>query len=216
MRESLRQFLQRYFPTLWAVRAILVAKESYLRTTGWLYTFRQRAPKRADGSPLPLMNYTIISIFESRLTNDLTVFEYGSGMSTLFFADRTRTVESVEYDAEWYEVVTSLAPSNVTVQFIPQDVDGSYCRSIGVNGRDYDMVVIDGRDRVNCFKHSLSRLTDRGVIILDDSDRERYASVFPQARSNGFKNLDIVGLKPSGFEAYQTTIFYRPGNCLDI
>ena len=216
MRESLRQFLQRYFPTLWAVRAILVAKESYLRTTGWLYTFRQRAPKREDGSPLPWMNYAIISIFESRLTNDLTVFEYGSGMSTLFFAERTKEVHSVEYDPEWYREIIDLAPSNVTVELIPQDVNGDYCNSIGSGGRDYDLVVIDGRDRVNCFKCALSRLTDRGVIILDDSDRERYMSVFPLARSNGFKNLDIVGLKPSGFEAYQTTIFYRPGYCLDI
>ena len=80
----------------------------------------------------------------------------------------------------------------------------------------YDVVVIDGRDRVNCLKHALERLTPSGVVLLDDSHRPRYAAAHEHAREAGFRSLRLQGLKPRGREIDETTIFYRDGNCLGI
>lgn len=162
------------------------------------------------------MNYTVIGLFEERLTKDLKLFEYGSGFSTLFFADLVSNVTSIEYDKGWYENLIQKAPSNVVLHYISHDSDGKYCRSIHQEDDLYDLVIIDGRDRVNCMIQATGRLTDRGVVVLDDSDRDRYHQAFEHARTNGFKALRLTGLKPTGFEAFQTTIFYRDGNCLGL
>jgi hypothetical protein len=53
-------------------------------------------------------------------------------------------------------------------------MDGDYCRAIGETGDQYDVVIVDSRDRMNCLKQSISALTSRGVILLDDSQRRRY------------------------------------------
>ncbi len=47
------------------------------------------------------------------MTKNLVLFEFGSGNSTLFFAERVKNVISVEHNKEWYQIVNSTKPSNV-------------------------------------------------------------------------------------------------------
>jgi hypothetical protein len=76
--------------------------------------------------------------------------------------------------------------------------------------------IVDGRDRMNRIKQSISALSAKGVILLDDSQRERYQEGIDFAKSKGFKALNFEGLKATGTEVDRTTIFYRVGNCFDI
>lgn len=50
---------------------------------------------------LPWMTYDAIDFLSSIYTPDMTVFEWGSGGSTLFFARRCRRVVTVEHDQKW-------------------------------------------------------------------------------------------------------------------
>ena len=43
----------------------------------------------------------------------MSVFEYGSGYSTIWFAERTGTVVSCETKQEWYDRIRPRLPSNV-------------------------------------------------------------------------------------------------------
>ncbi|MDV7397376.1 hypothetical protein RZS08_38600, partial [Arthrospira platensis SPKY1] len=78
--------------------------------------------------------------------------------------------------------------------------------------------VIDGADRVNCFRETLQALSTRGVIILDDVHREgTYAPAFLMAKEAGYRHLVFEGLKPGGYgELVATAVFYRDGNCFGI
>ena len=100
--------------------------------------------------------------------------------------------------------------------FIEADVDGEYCRSIRRSGRTYHLVLVDGRDRVNCVKQSIDQLSQEGVVLLDDSEREGYREGIEYACSRGFRRLDFEGLKPTGGKPHRTTIFYRSENCLGL
>ena len=199
-----------------AYKRLIKNQYSYLHSTGWLRSLEESQPVDETGRPVPWMNYTVVEILRDRLTSDMRLFEYGSGYSTIFYADRVESVVSIEYDEEWFDLVRSQAPGNVDVVFCSKDIDGDYCRSIHRGRTPFDVVVVDGRDRVNCVKQSLPALSDRGVLLLDDSQRERYAEAIDFARDNGFKTLDIAGLKPGSCFCEQTTILYRPGNCFDI
>lgn len=179
-------------------------------------SLKESKPIDANGNPIPWMNFTIIKILEDRLTNDLNIFEYGSGYSTNFYAQKVKAVTSVEYDEEWLEVIRPMVPDHVKLIFRTQDVDSEYCRSICSTDEKYDVVIVDGRDRVNCIKQSIASLSPSGVILLDDSQRNSYQEGINFALTNGFKALNFEGLKATGSGIDRTTIFYREGNCLNI
>jgi len=195
---------------------LLAKGDSYLHSTGWIESKRRGYPCRPDGSELPWMNYAVIAFLERRLNKTLSVFEYGSGYSTLFYARRVRNVISVEYDQAWIASIGPRLPPNANVLFVPDDVDGDYCRAIARSGDSFDVVVVDGKDRENCVKQSMQALSSRGVIVLDDSQRAKYAPAIAYAQENGYLTVDFEGLKPTESSWFRSTILYRRENCLGL
>lgn len=216
MRGRWRELLRRFCPRLAAFETLVLNGKSYLHTVGWMTSLQRGFPYGKDGLPVPWMNYSAVAFLEQRLRREHVVFEYGSGHSTLFFARLTGSVTSVEYDRKWYETMQRRIPANVSLIFQAQDRDGEYCRSIKATGRRYDVVIVDGRDRVNCIKQSVDCLTAGGAILLDDSCRTSYAPGLEYARGEGFRTLDLEGMKPMGNEMERATVIYRDGNCLGI
>lgn len=53
----------------------------------------------------PWISYDAIYFLEQYLRKEHIVFEWGSGGSTLFFADRTKHIVSIEHNKEWYDAV---------------------------------------------------------------------------------------------------------------
>lgn len=107
-------------------------------------------------------------------------------------------------------------PENVNLIYQEKDIDGKYCRTIMATEKKYDIVIVDGGDRVNSLKQTFGALSDRGVVVLDDSHRKAYLEHIKDLKEKGFRAIDFEGLKPKGSKIYKTTIFYRNGNCLDI
>lgn len=214
------KLLQYVFPSLplyfRAFRLLISNESSYLHSTGWMASLAAQRPLGNEGQALPWMNYAVIHFLQGRLRKDHQLFEFGSGYSTFFYAQRVQSVTSVEYDKTWYDIIKDQAPANVEMIYQEKDVAGAYCATILNSGRLYDIVIVDGRDRANCIERSIGALTARGVILLDDSQREKYAEGIRYAVSKGFRRLDFEGLKPTGFRAVMSTLLYRPDNCLGL
>jgi predicted O-methyltransferase YrrM len=194
----------------------LAAALNYLEPSGWLQSARVRRPVDADGNPLPWYTYAAIAFLATRVRKDLEVFEFGSGNSTLWWADRVASVTSVEHLAEWAAIVRPDLPDNAQVQIVPLEADGDYARAALTSGRLFDVIVIHGRDRINCARHSLSALKPGGVMIWDNTERRRYRSGYEALTEAGFRRLNFRGLAPIRGKEVETTIFYRPDNCLGI
>lgn len=195
---------------------LLYSERSFLNQSGYTNSIKERRPCRKDGSNLPWMNYQVIHFLEQRLTSELTLFEYGSGYSTLFFAALVGKVTAIEHHKGWYEVVKTIKPESVNLLYQSIDDDSAYCNAAAREDKQYDVIVVDGRERVRCVNVAKDCLTEQGVIILDDSSRPRYTEAIDSLRAAGFKQLDFIGLKPASINAHQTTIFYRNNNCLGI
>lgn len=192
-------------------------KESYLVKTGYIDSIIDNS-LLVRGEYLPWFNFGFIDFLEERLHKDLTVFEYGSGASTLFFAERVREIISVEYDEKWYVRVTEMLGSrqNCTVCF--QKLDENYPKAIIdlAKGKTFDIIVIDGRKRVASAKIAMKFLSETGVLLFDDSQRGYYQEALAYYQEKGFSSLTFSGLKPSGFGVDKTTLLYRPNNCLGL
>jgi len=203
-------------PSLLTINTLLINKKSYLRSTGYLRSFKQGHPCDKDGEFLPWMNYPVITFLKERLSKDINIFEYGSGFSTRFYAKRVNTVTSLEYDKFWYKKIKETLPSNVELIFQKSDINGEYCRAIQKTNKKYELIVIDGDDRENCMRECISSLSENGVVVLDDSQRTEYEECILKLEKSGFRRIHFEGLKPKGKHMDRTTIFYKDGNSLGI
>lgn len=188
---------------------------SFLTRTGWVRSFREKRCVDADGKPVPWLTYAFNQLLDQRLTKNLDLYEFGSGYSTLFFAERVASVDTMEYDAEWLDWVRTQVPDNVDVAHFPSD-SPEYSQSILNKEKTYDVIVVDGRRRNDCVESSLQRLKPTGVIIYDDTHREKYQSGAALITGAGFKRLDFWGFANGNIDLKCTSLFYRADNCLGI
>lgn len=153
---------------------------------------------------VPWWTYPAIAQVESFMAGrgDVRVFEYGSGASTVWAARRAMHVDSVEHDPYWYALVKNClgAHPNVSLSLVEEDkapstdplyVSGkstatgksfvNYVRAIERSEQDYDVIVIDGRARAACLKHCCAWLKADGMIVFDNSARNRYQRAIQEA-----------------------------------
>jgi hypothetical protein len=190
--------------------------KGYLATIGWFTAFDTKQAVDAEGQPLPWVTYSFIDFIKPRLNKNLSIFEYGSGNSTLFYAKNVRRVVSVEHDEAWFNKIVNEKATNAEMIFTALEKDGEYSQKAKLLNEQFDIIIVDGRDRVNCCKHSVDALSTNGVLVLDDSERDFYdeARVFLTAK--GFKEISFSGISPGMFYNKATSIFYKPDNCLGI
>lgn len=195
---------------------IIAENPGYLEKSGWLRTMIEKKIVDADGSPVPWITYPARRFLEGRIRADMDVFEYGSGNSTLWWSNRVASVTSCEHDKEWYAEYLPKMTKNTS--YLLRRVKNStlYADEIANYSGCFDILVIDGRDRVNCIKNGLGALKTGGVVIWDNSDRVEYEEGYEFLLSRGFKRLDFWGLGPVSTREWCTSVFYRRENCLSL
>ncbi len=196
----------------WLLRFI---NNGYFVETGWWNSFEKKAPFDSKNKPIPWLTYSAIEFLNKKLTKKLNVFEFGSGNSTLYFADKVNTVNSVEHDDLWFSKVKSNSPSNSKLYL--EDINSGNYEKFLINNEDkYNIIIVDGRKRVECVKNSIQSLSEDGILILDDSQREKYKEADTFLTTNNFKKIEFWGIGPTYFKNKCTTIYYKENNCFEI
>ncbi|MES2454366.1 MAG: FkbM family methyltransferase [Bacteroidota bacterium] len=190
--------------------------KGYLAEKGWFEAFRTKSAIDQDGKPIAWVTYSFIDFIKERISKELDIFEFGSGNSTIFYAELAKSVYSVEHDQEWFSKSAQINLPNVNMIHCELKPGGDYCKSAVHTGRKFHMIIVDGRDRVNCCKQALHALTENGVVVLDDSERPDYAEAKAFFKAQGFKHLPFTGMAPGAIVSKCTSIFYKPNNSLDI
>lgn len=170
-----------------------------------------------DGMVNPWIGSAAIDLIKDRINEKFNVFEWGTGNSTLFWSQHVKSVVSVEYNNSWYMKLKKLVPENVDLRYITLENGGAYCKEILNTNIQFDIILIDGRDRVNCAYNALDKLTQNGIIIWDNTERDYYQPGMEFLKQNGFKQLELSGMLYGyvGYECY-TSIFYREDNVFDL
>ena len=138
---------------------------------------------------LPWYNEPTIAFLNKILNNKLTVFEYGGGNSTLFYARQTKKVYTIETRKKWvdYILFNGQVFNNIEIKlcsFLPNFANE--IESFSIN--KFDLIVIDLRDRSVCLHKSINFLKPGGIILLDNSERgnlKRGAQKYYQYRFYG-------------------------------
>jgi len=152
------------------------------------------------------------------LMNGKTIFEYGTGGSTLRFAKTAKRIVSVEDHPEWASVVQNRLDkagiSNVEIRLLPFDFRNptnfeSSDYIAAVDGARWDVVIIDGQDwtfreRVACFRRAEPLMGPNSIIVVDDF--WRYRELLRSNRATSVEIYESVG--PSRFGVTSTAFFF--------
>ncbi len=197
-------------------QALKFINKGYLRDIGWWDSWQYKQPVRNKNEAIPWVTYSFIYFIQDRILPTHKIFEFGSGNSTMFYAKRARKVVAVEHDNEWYHKINSVVPDNVEMLLQELEYDGDYCRVARNLQEKFDIIIVDGRDRVNCIKQSVEALSENGIIILDDSERDAYQEGINYLKERDFRMVEFWGISPGLFYLKATSIFYRTDNSLSI
>ena len=148
----------------------------------------------------------------------MQVFEFGSGGSTLFFAQQCKSVTSVEDNAHWCEIVAARLArrgiENANVRYLPVAFTGEeeflaseYLKA--VRQSIFDVIVVDGTEwtanvRPNCFRAAEEQIAPGGIIVVDDS--WRYRELGRANRAHGVNIFESVG--PGRFGVTSTDVYF--------
>jgi predicted O-methyltransferase YrrM len=108
---------------------------------------------------------------------EFKAFEWGSGGSTLWLSQRTKSVVTLEHDGEWLEKTrVELGKYGITnVALILRALNNGYVEYIdGFPDGHFDIIMVDGRKRSECLIRAMPKLRSGGVLVLDNSERAEY------------------------------------------
>ncbi len=138
--------------------------------------------------------------FLSHVKPDHKVLEYGSGSSTLEIAKICKSILSIEHDSDWYHRISSSIPLNAKILLRASNlpyVEGTYNCGTYEEFKDYilapieygqfDIILIDGRARMECAKICNLLSHDSTIIFIHD-----FTSRITTGYSEVFNYLDII------------------------
>ena len=199
----------------------------------WLFSLLPGHSPMADRRPW--MNFRVIEWLESSLRSEMHVFEYGSGGSTLFLAERVAQVVSIEHDEGFYAFMAKQLQhegmSNCTYTLsTPEPMESGGVPPYGCTGftsewpahgtmnfeayvktidaypdRSFDLVTVDGRARPSCVLRALPKIKDGGWLLVDNMERARYAIIRNLLAQ--YECLDFFGVVPYEVRPQRTTVW---------
>ena len=179
--------------------------------------FRDRVDWRSSvDRGIPWLSYPCIEHLRDHMIAGMRVFEWGGGGSTVFFARLGCRIFTMESHPLWRKViqdkVNAMGESvsgNVDIRFVPTNPNNpermhEYIEQVS-NGAPWDVILVDGWERVRCVIEAKEYLSTKGILIFDNADSPQFAQV-PQILK-GFRRLQFPGMGPGRLWPTQTDIY---------
>lgn len=196
-----------YAPHNW--RASLRVSRLLWVDYGHLQSVITRSAIDGAGNPVPWYTYPAIHYLRQLNVADRTVFEYGSGNSTLYWSAVAREVVSVENNERWYKHMQGQVPANCRLIYQPDLA--KFAATIHDYSEPFDIIVVDGpargRTRLKCARAAVDHLRVGGLIILDNADWLPCSAQL--LRESGLLQVDMTGFAPISAHTQTTSLFFH-------
>lgn len=171
---------------------------------GQFKSIKKDLPVNSKGEEIPWYTYPAIEFLSQLDFSDKSVFEYGLGNSSIFWAKRAKNVISIEDNKKWYDSIYKKSLKNQQTFLVKNREE--YVNFIEKSEQKFDIIVIDAKYRFDCAKKSIAFLKEGGIMILDNSDW--YPDVAKYIKESGFIQVDFAGFGPMIGFTWVTSIFF--------
>jgi predicted O-methyltransferase YrrM len=156
-----------------------VARKRQYRTPRYIYRRLQQMRYERAHAEDPWLTPEAIRLLGTLLRRSDRGVEFGSGRSTVWFAQRVASLTSVEHDEQWYETVAARLKArglgNVDYilarpdQPVQQGGLSGYARTaLTFADASVDFALIDGHYRDYSAKFMLPKIKPGGMLIIDN------------------------------------------------
>lgn len=194
------------------ISTLLPMGTNFFVTSGWLKSILKSRPVNNQDKPVPWFTYPAIDFLDGIVETDWNVLEYGSGNSTLWWANLVRKITAIEDNKAWYEEVRQQLPENADIHLFEDKQ--AYVSGVSSLDDKYDVIVVDGSHRNECANAGLPYLKENGIIIFDNSDVVAHQPAQQHLKEMGFYRLDFWGLIPSYLYKNCTSIYFKDPSIL--
>ena len=171
---------------------------------GFVETVETGKAVDADGNELPLYSYPAIEYLTQFDYSGKRVFEFGAGISTIFWMKRAKEVVSVENNQEWIAQLNPSLEENATLLAAEGN---DFPLKIRETTGKFDVIVVDGAGyRYDSAVEAVDRLEKGGMIVLDNSDWHFNTAAY--LKNAGLLQVDMTGFKPCYSHTSTTSIFF--------
>lgn len=180
-------------------------------------------------STMPDMAEPALIWFNENVSHTDTLFEWGSGGSTFWFADRVKQVYSVEHHPSFFmyvkehylyenydsiKMILALVDLKTDTRYLDAFDSQSYkryCEAIdSFPSRSFDWIVINGKARPQCLKKAVSAIKPGGVIIVNDTNKHEIGSAVTNLKLKASETIEFKGHKLPYTNFCTTTILRMP------
>jgi hypothetical protein len=193
--------------TNWFSRINAFSNPTLLRATPWM----------TDGSVAFLRNFCLL--FAEKHHTLPSILEFGAGAGTLFFASHAAALVTYEDNPQWCQNIKSVLETFAFGHCRMILAERPYSNCLNNVSEKYDVISIDGRDRVLCLKQclQLGLLAQDGVLVLDNTERiNNYGGMYKEMlcllEDFSLIHFEQLGKDSTGWNAphrWITTIAFR-------
>ncbi len=192
-----------------------IAKNIYLSFASIVHFFsldhRKQAKWEIENPDAPWLVPKAVVFIENWLKKEMKGFEFGSGRSTKWFANKTSFYYSIEGDFSWFNKIKNENKINIKngkCKIIYRDAGNQinieldkkekYTNALADFKDSYfDFGLIDGHHRLECLEKSLNKVKNGGILIVDNTDAidgiKKYFKKYKFSKfSNGISETTII------------------------
>ncbi len=173
----------------------------------WLKSMAMR--RKPLSYALPWLTFDAIRVIEARLRPGTRVFEFGSGHSTVYWAEKGAELYSVEDDAFWFGMMQTKLQGRPDVHLFFEQEHWDYVGRVGKCEGTFDIVLVDGSHRKDCMLAAMPMLKPGGLLVVDNTDWHWFQKVFPRMPPDWVVH-HYPGCAPFIGHASQTTVWVKP------
>jgi len=175
------------------------------RELGHARSVRRGEPLDGAGREIPWFTYPAIEYLSQLEVGDKTVFEFGSGNSSVFWSRRAARVVSVEHDRAWHGRMRERLPAGHELHLIENPA--AYAAVLSGQPEYFDVIVVDGIERRACCHAAVARLQPGGLVVLDNADWHHHCAAV--LRAAGLLEVDFSGFGPINGYTWTTSLFFH-------
>jgi len=169
-----------------------------------------RRAMTASGQPLPWYSYSAIAFLSQTDVAGRAVLECGGGQSTRWWLGRGAKVVTLESHAAWAQELRDSIGSQARIETVHDALDNL---PPDIAATRYDVVVVDGLDRVRAAELATRCVKPDGAILVDNSEGNwgppGTYPIIDLLQGAGFSRVDFHGYGPGTRLPHCTSLFFK-------
>ena len=127
---------------------------------------------------IPWLTEGAIEFLKGFVKPETKVLEFGCGGSTIWMSQIVHNLITVEHDEDWYNKIKDYIIKHEGKADIRR-MDLPYHGVLDeFPDEHFDLIIVDGRRRVECAKAAMPKVKKEGFLMLDNAERKEYDEAF--------------------------------------